>query len=121
MTSSPAATAGEQKAARKGHVGARRAQVAPKKEKSTKKAKAPRKTTKAAEQAGAARDGSKIAKVLDLLKLPDGAALVELMKATGRQAHNVRGFISGTLSNKMDLTVVSTKGPDGVRSYCIKA
>jgi hypothetical protein len=117
---SPAIPAGEPKAKRKGHAGARRAHVAPAKGKSPK-AKAPRKTTKAAEEAGAARDGSKAANVLDLLKRPDGATLAELMKATGWQAHSVRGFISGTLGKKMGLTVVSTKGPGGVRSYSIEA
>ena len=34
---------------------------------------------------------------------------------------SVRGFISGTLTKKMGLTVVSAKGEDGERSYSIKA
>jgi hypothetical protein len=32
----------------------------------------------------------------------------------------VRGFISGTFTKKMGLTVVSAKGEDGERSYLIK-
>jgi hypothetical protein len=43
------------------------------------------------------------------------------MKAAAWQAHSVRGFISGTLTKKMGLTVVSAKGEDGERSYSIKA
>jgi hypothetical protein len=43
------------------------------------------------------------------------------MKATDWQAHSVRGFISGTLGKKLGLTVASTKGDDGERTYSIKA
>ena len=42
-------------------------------------------------------------------------------KASGWQAHSVRGFLSGTVGKKMGLTVVSTKGEDGERSYSVKA
>ena len=59
-------------------------------------------------------------KVLDLLKRPGGVTAKELMKATGWQPHSVRGFLSGTIGKKMGLTVTSTKGEDGERSYSIK-
>ena len=98
--------------------------VAPKKAKSGKKAspakKAP-KSPKSAPKATAARDGSKAAKVLELLRRPDGATLKGLMKATGWQAHSVRGFLSGTVGKKMGLTVASSKGEDGERTYSVKA
>jgi hypothetical protein len=67
------------------------------------------------------RDGSKAAKILDLLKRADGATLKELIKATGWQAHSVRGFLSGTVGKKMGLKVTSAKGEDGERSYSVKA
>jgi hypothetical protein len=80
-------------------------------------AKAPKKITPAKPKAEGVREGSKTAKVLDLLKRPGGASLKELMKATGWQAHSVRGFISGTLGKKMGLKIESTKSEDGGRVY----
>ena len=49
-----------------------------------------------------------------------GVTAKELMSVTGWQAHSVRGFISGTLGKKMGLTVVSTKGENGERTYTIQ-
>jgi hypothetical protein len=117
------ATGARPKAREKARAGARSAHVAPKKGKSGKKARPPKKAPKRAKEAGAraARDGSKAAKILDLLKRPDGATLAELMKATGWLAHSVRGFLSGTIRKKLGLAVTSTKGDDGERTYTIKA
>jgi hypothetical protein len=117
----PAAAAAEPKGAKAAHVGARRAHVATKKAKSAKKASPAKKAPKAAKKATGARDGSKTAKILELLKRPDGATAKELMKATGWQAHSLRGFLSGTVRKKMDLAVTSTKGEDGERTYSIKS
>jgi Protein of unknown function (DUF3489) len=108
------------KATKKGKAGARRANVAPTKGKAGKKATPAKKTPKAAKKAKGSRDGSKTVKVLDLLKRPGGVSSRELMKATGWQAHSVRGFLSGTIGKKMGLTVVSAKGEDGDRSYSIE-
>ncbi|MGA8578070.1 MAG: DUF3489 domain-containing protein [Bryobacteraceae bacterium] len=83
-----------------------------------------RKATKALKQAAkpkpeGVRPGSKTAAVLALLQRAKGATLTEIMQATSWQAHSVRGFISGTLGKKMQLTVTSTKRADGARVYSI--
>ena len=66
------------------------------------------------------RPGSKAAKVLALLKRPQGAALKELVKATDWQPHSVRGFLSGIVTKKMGLKVRSTKAESGERRYAVK-
>ena len=86
------------------------APVAPKKAKRSKEA-----TAKGA--APAAREGSKKAKVLELLRRPEGATLADIQSVTGWQKHSVRGFISGTICKKMGLTVESLKRKDGARVY----
>ena len=62
------------------------------------------------------RPESKGAQILDLIRRPKGATLAEIMKATGWQAHSVRGFIS-TAGKKRDVTIESTKEESGVRTY----
>ena len=114
-----ATAAAQPKPTKKARVAPRRAHVAPKKGKSAKKATPPKKSPKG-KKAGTARDGTKAAKILDLLKRPEGATLKDLMKATGWQAHSVRGFLSGTIGKKMGLKVTSAKAEDGERSYSIK-
>ena len=84
-----------------------------------KQAKAAKEAT-ARDAAKPAREGSKKAIVLDMLKRPDGATLQEIMSVTGWMAHSVRGFLSGALSKKMGLTVESLKTAEGARSYRIK-
>jgi hypothetical protein len=69
--------------------------------------------------AAPAREGSKKAIVLDMLKRQDGATLQEIMSVTGWMAHSVRGFISGGLGKKMGLTIESFKSADGARGYRI--
>ena len=113
-------TAEGPRATKKASAGARRAHVAPKKGKASKKASPGKRAPKTAKEASLTRDGSKAAKILDLLKRPEGATAKELMKATGWQPHSVRGFLSGTVSKKMGLAVISTKGEDGERTYSVK-
>jgi hypothetical protein len=108
------------KAGKKARVAAERAHVAPKKGKAASKAKSSTKPPAATHKARLARDGSKTAKVLDLLKRPEGASMKELMKATGWQPHSVRGFLSGAIRKKMGMTVTSAKADDGERAYSIK-
>ena len=83
-----------------------------------KKAKATRKTT-SKDAAPQAREGSKTAIVLDMLRRADGATLADIMTATGWQSHSVRGFISGAITKKMGLAVESAKRADGARAYRI--
>ena len=99
----------ETTAAPKTPKGARRAaKGAPKKTKATK-------TTKA----HVPREFSKKAVIIELLRRKGGATLAEIAKATDWQNHSIRGFISGTLSKKMGLTVESTKNDQGERTYRI--
>ena len=120
-TTEETVTTEKPKATKKARVRAQGAHVAPKKGKAAKKASPPKKAPKAQKEAGVARDGSKAAKVLDLLKRPEGVTLAALMKATEWQAHSVRGFLSGTLRKKLGLTIESAKGEDGERTYAVKA
>ena len=115
------ATAEQPKGTKKARAGRQGAHVAPKKGKPAKKATPAKKAPKSAKKPADAREGSKSAKVLDLLKRPDGATLKELMKATGWQPHSVRGFLSGAIGKKLGLAVVSAKGEDGERTYSVKA
>ena len=86
------------------------------KSKATSKAKGRK---KALREGQGAREGSKKAAILALLRRPDGATLKDLMAATGWQAHSVRGFISGAIVKKMGLKVESEKRSDGERTYRI--
>jgi|SRR6059036_588704 Protein of unknown function (DUF3489) len=74
----------------------------------------------AARRPRSARCGSKKAAVLTMLRKAEGATLSEIMKATGWQAHSVRGFLSGTLGKGMGLKVESSKRADGERTYQLK-
>jgi hypothetical protein len=122
----PTAPPEEPKAAKKPRVAAHRAHVPSSKAGSGKKAspakeatKSP-KSAKSPKKAASARQGSKTAKVLGLLKRSGGATLKQLTTATGWQSHSVRGFLSGALGKKMRLKVTSTKAEGGERRYSVK-
>ena len=105
----------------KTRAAARKSPAATTKAKSTRKPgrgkKAPKRRPKA--RAATAAPGSKSAQVIALLEKSKGATLAELMKATGWQAHSVRGFLSGTLRKKMGLKIESTKRGGEERVYSI--
>ena len=54
--------------------------------------------------------------MLGLLARTSGASLAELMKATGWQAHSVRGFLS-TASRKRGIRIESSKNGANERIY----
>jgi hypothetical protein len=64
-----------------------------------------------------ARNGSKLAKVIDLLRRSQGASLLEMQKATGWQAHSVRGVMSGAIKKKLGLGITSSEDDSGERRY----
>jgi hypothetical protein len=116
-TESAGITGPEPKGEKKPRVSPARAPVLPKKGKSTKKATPAKKAAKGAKKGGTA--DSKKATVIEMLRRKDGANLADIMKATGWQAHSVRGFISGALIKKDGLKVESFKREDGARGYKI--
>lgn len=127
VSTEPSAPSAEPASVKNPHVAKRARNVAQSKRKSAvkatraKKANIGRKPAKSPKTAKSARLGSKTAKFLGLLKRSGGATGADLMKATGWQAHSVRGFISGVLGKKMGLTVTSTKADDGSRRYALKS
>jgi len=66
-----------------------------------------------------ARSTTKTEQIIALLKKPSGASLKVIMRATGWQAHSVRGFISGKLGKQMGLQVKSVER-DGERVYSLR-
>lgn len=58
--------------------------------------------------------------VVRLLSRAKGATIDDMMKATGWQAHSVRGFLAGTLKKKLGRTVSSEKTDKG-RVYRISS
>jgi Protein of unknown function (DUF3489) len=93
--------------------------VAPVEDVPAQKAARPKKRPTGEPKAKTTRDGSKTATIVHLMKREGGVSLKAIMGETGWQAHSVRGFVSGTLTKKMGLAVVSTKGENGERTYTI--
>lgn len=77
---------------------------------------------RAAPSAKPAKPGkSKTDIILGLLRRKSGASIEEMGKATGWQAHSVRGFLSGTVRKKLALALADEKPEGGVRRYFIRA
>jgi hypothetical protein len=55
------------------------------------------------------RAGTKQAKMIEMLKRPEGATVEQIAAATGWQHHTIRGAISGALKKKLGLTVEATR------------
>jgi hypothetical protein len=56
--------------------------------------------------------------LISLLKRPKGAAIEELMEATGWQRHSVHGTMSGVLKKRLGLPLITEYGERG-RTYRI--
>jgi len=119
--SSATTTTKKPKPKKNARVATPRANIAPALAKSARKATPPKTAPKRRAKPKAARDGSKTAKILDLLQRSGGATPKELMKATGWLPHSVRGFLSGTVRKKPGLTATSTKSENGQRTYSVEA
>jgi hypothetical protein len=59
-------------------------------------------------------------RMLALLTRPEGASIAEMMQATNWQQHSVRGFLAGTVKNKLGFSLSSSKTADDVRRYRVK-
>ena len=62
------------------------------------------------------RASTKSAQIVELLARANGASIRELMKATGWQAHSVRGFMAGSLK-RQGRSVTSAVDNEGERRY----
>ena len=66
-----------------------------------------------------ARDGTKGAKIVAMLRAPAGTTIAAMTSATGWQPHSVRGFLAGVVRKKLKLNLISEKGATG-RIYQVK-
>jgi hypothetical protein len=116
-------------------VAARKGPAAPKPRKSAKQPPkaATKAATKAAQDSGKAkpqaakgtgqarkaRTDTKQARLIAMLRQPDGATIDDVAKAFGWQPHTVRGALYGALKKKLDLNVTSEKVEGRGRVYRI--
>ena len=72
-------------------------------------ATAPKPAKAASSEKPTPRAGTKQAKLIELLRRPEGATVEQIAKATGWQHHTIRGAISGALKKKLGLNVEATR------------
>ena len=71
----------------------------------------------AAPKARTPRAGTKQARLIDMLRAPDGATVEEITSELGWQSHTVRGALAGALKKKLGLEVISEKVANRGRVY----
>jgi hypothetical protein len=64
-----------------------------------------------------AREGTKQALVIEMLRRPEGATIPEIVEATDWQPHTIRGAMAGSLKKKLGLTITSEKDNQRGRVY----
>ena len=67
-----------------------------------------------------ARENTKQAKVIEMLRRPEGATLEQEMEATGWQKHTARSVLSRQIQKDLGLPLVSEKSSGSNRVYRIK-
>ena len=63
------------------------------------------------------RAGTKLAILVEMLEREEGATIEEMADATGWQGHSVIGVLSGTLTKKFGLQIMSEKVGGRGRTY----
>ena len=63
------------------------------------------------------REGTKQAKLIAMLRAPEGATIEEIMAATNWASHTIRGAMAGALKKKLGLEVASEKVEGRGRVY----
>jgi hypothetical protein len=64
-----------------------------------------------------AREGTKQALVIAMLRSPEGATIAEIVEATQWASHTTRGFLAGALKKKLGLSITSEKDDAKGRVY----
>ena len=75
----------------------------------------------AAPKARTPREGTKQAKLIAMLRAPEGATIEEIMVATNWASHTIRGAMAGALKKKLGLDVKSEKVEKRGRVYKLPA
>lgn len=66
-----------------------------------------------------ARENTKQAALIAMLRAPEGATLDEIVAALGWQKHTARGAMSGALKKRLGLTITSEQVSERGRVYRI--